>query len=344
MKVMVTGAFGNIGQSTVSELLAQGHTVRCFDIKTQTNEKIARRLGDQIEVVWGDLRNRGDVATAVRNQQVVVHLAFIIPKLSATGVESEAYPEWARAINVGGTGNLIEAMEAQRQPPRLLFSSSFHIYGRTQHLPPPRRVTDPPQPIEHYARHKVEAEGLIRASRLEWAIFRLAAVLPLAMKMDLGMFDVPLDNRIEYVHTRDVGLAFARAIGSSEVWGKTLHIGGGPRCHYLYREMTEKVLDGMGIGMLPEEAFTTTPFPTDWLDTEESQRLLHYQRYTIDDYVRDMQAFLGFRRHLIRLARPLVRYWLLQQSPYLHPDPAGWLPRLLSGLKVPKQPPPLEVK
>ena len=339
MQVLVTGAFGNIGQSTVSELLAQGHTVRCFDIKTRANEKTARRFGGQIEVVWGDLRNPKDIAIAVRDQEVVIHLAFIIPKLSATGVESEAHPDWAREINVGGTRNLVEALEARPQPPRLLFSSSFHIYGRTQHLPPPRRVTDPPQPIEHYARHKVEAEALIRASRLEWAIFRLAAVFPLAMKMDPGMFDVPLDNRIEYVHTRDVGLAFANAVSNSKVWGKTLHIGGGPRCQYIYREITAKVLEGMGVGMLPEEAFTTVPFPTDWLDTGESQGLLQYQRYTIDDYVRDMQAFVGFRRHLIQLVRPLVRRWLLQQSPYLHPDSAGRLSRLIHRSKMPKQPP-----
>ncbi len=317
MKVLVTGAFGNVGRSTVAELLLQGHTVRCFDLKTKANERAAHRLGDRVEVVWGDLRRPDDVARAVTGQEAVIHLAFIIPKLSATGVESEARPAWAREINVGGTRNLIAAMEAQPHPPRLLFSSSFHVYGRTQHMPPPRHVTDPSRPIEHYARHKVEAEEAIRNSRLEWTIFRLAAVFPLAMKMDPGMFDVPLDNRIEYVHTRDVGLAFANAVSNPAVWGKTLHIGGGPRCHYLYRQVTDKVLDGMGIGPLPADAFTTTPFPTDWLDTEESQRLLHYQRYTLDDYVKDMKKMLGLRRHLVRLTRPLVRRWLLNQSPYL---------------------------
>ncbi len=323
MNVLVTGAFGNVGQSTVAALLDQGHTVRCFDIPTKANEKAARRLGDRVEVVWGDLRRPADLARAVAGQDVVIHLAFIIPKLSATGVESEARPDWARAINVGGTRNLIAAMEAQPRPPRLLFSSSFHIYGPTQHLPPPRRVTDPPRPIEHYAHHKVEAEALIRASSLEWAIFRLAAVFPLAMKMDPGMFDVPLDNRMEYVHTRDVGLAFARAAGNEAVWGRTLHIGGGPRCQYTYRQITEKVLAGMGVGPLPDEAFTTTPFPTDWLDTAESQRLLHYQRYTLDDYVEDMKQALGLRRHLVQMTRPLVRRWLLSQSPYMPPHRAG---------------------
>lgn len=77
---------------------------------------------------------------------------------------------------------------------------------------------------------------------------------------------------------------FTNSADSQDVWGKVLLIGGGPCCQYLYREITEKVLEGMGVGMLPDEAFATTPFPTDWLDSAESQRLLQYQRHTLDDY------------------------------------------------------------
>jgi len=339
MNVLLTGAFGNVGQSTLVELLRQGHAVRCFDVKTRANEKAARQVGGQVEVVWGDLRRPGDLAAAVRDQDAVIHLAFIIPKLSATGFESEDHPDWAREINVGGTRNLVEAMKAQPQPPKLLFASSYHTYGRTQHLPPPRTVDDPVQPIEHYAWHKIECEAMIRTSGLEWAILRLAATLPIAIKMDPGMFDVPLDNRMEYVHTRDVGLAFANAVGSAEVWGKTLLIGGGPRCQYTYRQITDKVLDGMGMGPLPDEAFTTIPFPTDWVDTAESQRLLQYQRHTLDDYVQDMQARLGFKRQLVRVFRPLVRYWLLKHSPHSHAGQPGWFTVVMQGVKMLKKKP-----
>ena len=232
MRVLVTGAFGNIGQSTLEALIEQGHAVRCLDLRTRANAKAARRFNGQIEIVWGDLRRREDLAAAVSDQQVVIHLAFIIPKLSATGFESEDHPDWAREVNVGGMRNLIEAMERQSSPPRLLFASSYHIYGRTHDQPPPRTALDPVQPIEHYAFHKVEAEGMVRSSGLEWAILRLAAALPVALRLDPGMFDIPLDNRMEYVHTRDVGLAFANAVSSPGVWGKILLIGGGLRCQY----------------------------------------------------------------------------------------------------------------
>ncbi|MEJ2212382.1 MAG: NAD(P)-dependent oxidoreductase [Anaerolineae bacterium] len=352
MNVLLTGAFGNIGTSTLDELLRQGHHVRCFDLPTPANRQAAqtaRRLAvGRVEVLWGDLRRYDDVLAAVEDQEVIIHLAFIIPKLSATGFESEDHPDWARDINVGGTRHLLRAAASRvpsaGSPPRFLFASSYHIYGRTHDQPPPRTVDDVPQPIEHYAHHKVECEAMIRASGLEWAILRLAASLPLAMKMDPGMFDVPLDNRMEYVHTRDVGLAFANAVACPEVAGKVLHIGGGPRCQYLYREITGKVLAGMGLGPLPEDAFTTVPFPTDWLDTAESQRLLAYQRHTLDDYVQDMRAELGYRRYLARAFRPLVRTLLLKQSPYYRAGRKGWIYGLIQGWRALKKgPAPVEL-
>ena len=316
MRVLVTGAFGNIGEGTVRELLLRGHQVRCFDVPHRGNSKKAAGLDGRAEIVWGDLRNPGDLAAAVADIDVVIHLAFVIPKLSATGIGCEDQPDWAWEVNVGGTRNLLEAISAREHPARIIFASSLHIYGITQHQMPPRRVSDPLKPMENYARHKVECEQLIRSSALEWSIFRFAAALPFSLKLDSAMFEISLDNRMEYVHNRDVGLALAKAASSREVWGKILHIGGGARCQYTYREIVHKVLDGVGIGMLPEEAFSRRPFSTDWIDTEESQRLLQFQRFTLDDYVRELAARLGLRRTLSKIFRPFVRLALLAASPY----------------------------
>jgi nucleoside-diphosphate-sugar epimerase len=320
---MLTGAFGNVGQSALAELVQCGHTVRCFDMLTRANARTARRLHRRyaraegaFEVVWGDLRNRQNLVDAARDQGVVVHLAFIIPKLSATGVESEDRPAWAREINVGGTRNLIQALKAQPRPPKLLFASSYHIYGRTQDQNPPRTLADPVHPIEHYAQHKVECEKLVRNSGLQWAIFRLAAALPLSIRMDRGMFDIPLDNRMEFVHTRDVGTAICHAVSTPDVWRRTLLIGGGPRCQYRYGDITRRVLEGLGVGMLPSQAFGGPAFPTDWLDTTESEALLHYQHRDLGDYVRDMRRLLGFQRFWIQVFRPLVRLVVLRRSSY----------------------------
>jgi nucleoside-diphosphate-sugar epimerase len=317
MKILLTGAFGNIGEATLTELVGRGHDVRCFDVPTERNRKIARAWTDQpVEIVWGDLRNPEDVRRAVEGCEVILHIAFVIPKLSATGKESEADPEWARSINVDGSRNLIEAVQELAPDARFLFTSSLHVYGPTQHLPPPRTVDDPVNPVEHYSRHKVEVEGMVRASGLTWTIFRLGASMPVQMIFDPGMFDVPLDNRIEYVYRGDVALAIANALETEEVWGRLWLIGGGPRNQYIYRDMATKILDALGVGMLPDEAFSTEPYPTDWLDTAESERVLRFQKHTLDDYVDEMRHKLGWRRTLVRLFRPAVRAWLLRQSPY----------------------------
>jgi len=316
MKVLLTGAFGNIGASTLEELVQRGHRVRCLDLRTGRSERVARRFAGRVETMWGDLRRPADVAAAVPGQDVVLHVAYVIPKLSATGIECEEQPDWAREINVGGTRNLLDAMRAQPRPPRLVFTSSLHVYGRTQDQPPPRTVADPVQPVEQYAHHKVECEEMIRASGLDWAILRLAAALPVRLILDPGMFDVPLDNRIEYVHARDVGLALTNAVDSDAVWGQTLLVGGGPACQFYYRDLVEQVLDATGVGMLPAEAFATTPYSVDWLDTTESQRLLRYQQRTLADYLHDLRRALGYRLGLIGAFRPLARHLLLRQSPY----------------------------
>jgi nucleoside-diphosphate-sugar epimerase len=179
---------------------------------------------------------------------------------------------------------------------------------------PPRRISDPPAPVEHYAQHKVECERLIRESGLEWSIFRLAASLPIQLILDENMFAVPLSNRIEFVHTRDVGLAIANALETSEVWGKVWHIGGGERCQLYQHQIVEQVLEAVGVGMLPAGIFTEQPYPVDWLDTEESERVLSFQRRTLADYIHELRISLGGWRYLIKVISPMIRVWILIKS------------------------------
>jgi UDP-glucose 4-epimerase len=315
VKVLLTGAFGNIGLQTLRELLAQGHAVRCFDVDNKQNRRQARRVPGRFDVVWGDLRRPADVAAAVRGQDAIVHLAFVLPNLSMTGVGSEERPDFAREVNVGGTLNLLAAAKASPLAPSLVFASSLHVFGRTQHLPPPRRVTDPVQPVEHYAWHKVACEEMVKSSGLRWAILRLGASMPIRLIVDAGVFNVPLDNRIEYVHGRDVALAMANTLHTKAAWGKTWLIGGGPACQFVYRDLATQVLEAFGVGMLPDWSFRTEPFSTDWLDTAESQDVLRFQRHTLLDYLTDVKAVLGPKRLAVSALRPLIRRHLLRMSP-----------------------------
>jgi nucleoside-diphosphate-sugar epimerase len=309
MRVLLTGPFGNIGSHTTAELIRQGHQVRTFDLRTPRNEKTSRRLNHQHEVHWGDLRDAAAVNAAVQDQDAVVHLAAVIPP--ATNEQLDV----AEQVNVGGTQNLIEAAKVQAKPPKFLFASSFDVYGHTADQPPPRRASDPVQATDAYSAHKITCEGLIKQSGLEHVIARFSDVPDIKEPHPI-MFDIPLDQRFEIIHGDDIALAIANTLKTSEVWGKTILIGGGPRCQIRYRDYLFGMLDAIGIGPLPEEAFGQPCYCTDWLDTEYSQRLLQYQRHSADEIIQDIAREVGWRRYLAWLSRPIVRRNILKMSPY----------------------------
>ena len=311
MNILLTGASGNIGTSTLHELVRQGHRVRCFVRRPAALERTLRRPPGKIELVQGDIRRAADLATAMEGQDVVIHMAYMLPPAS------EDRPELARSINVDGTRTLLDAARVSPKSPRFFFASSFDVFGHTQDQPPPRKVSDPVQATDHYTSHKIACEEMVKASGLEWAIFRFADVPPLGLRNPHPiMFRIPLATRFEVIHTYDAGLAVANGIRSDDIWDRVLLIGGGPTCQMLYRDYLGRMLEMMGIGMLPESAFGSEPYSTDWLDTEESQRLLHYQRYSFDDIMQQLTRIVGYKRRLTALVRPAASWWILRMSPY----------------------------
>lgn len=312
-QVLVTGAFGNLGSHVTRELLRQGYTPRLFDLKTSRNQQAARQLAGKAEFVWGDLRDLESIKRAVDGQEVVIHLAAIIPPLS------DEKPDLARAVNITGTCNLLSVCQASPTPLRFLFASTFDLFGHTQQLPPPRRVSDPIAASDVYTETKLIGENRVRESGLDWLIFRLSDMPLIALRDPHPiMFEIPLDNRIETMHPADAALAIVNTLKAPELWGcqKTLLVGGGKTCQITYYDFFSKLLTAMGIGMLPEAAWTKKEYVTDWLDTEESQRLLQYQRHTFDQIVSEISGLLGWKRLFVPLARPFVRRSVLKLSPY----------------------------
>ena len=312
MKVLITGALGNLGMNATRQLSTQGHKVRCFDIKTKPNEKKAKKLPAGAEIFWGDIRKADDLAAAVKGVDVVIHLAFLLPPLT------DIKPELARDINVGGTQKLIEAMKKVSPKSKIIFSSSFTVFGNTQHLAPPRKVTDPVQVTDNYTQHKIDCEKMCAASGLGWCVMRFAVVPPISIAgVTPKMFAFPFKTRIEFLDPRDAGLALANAASSKDVWGKTLLIGGGKESQIHYGDFVSRMMESMGMGRLPEEAFGADASYTDWLDTSESQRLLNYQQHSFEVFVKELPKMMGSVRFIVPLVRPIARWYVLRQSPYL---------------------------
>ena len=316
MNVLVTGALGNVGSYTVDALLDEGHVVVAFDVESPRARRLASRLDARVHVAWGDITDPASIRAALESVDAVVHLAGIIPP------KVDRAPELARRINVDGTRNLIEQMECSGTTRRLVFASSESVFGDAQDREPPLRVDTPVSPSDEYGRHKVACEEAIRRSRLHWSILRLAAVMPIRPPAeDLGiMFEFSPDARFEFLHPADAGTAFARAVACEQTIGKILNIAGGERCRTTYYEFCSDLMSAIGIGPVPTDAFVRTEvrrFFGDWLDTEESQRLLQYQKRGLSEQKEDMRKDFGAIVPLLRLLRPVATWYLTRRSPYL---------------------------
>jgi nucleoside-diphosphate-sugar epimerase len=236
----------------------------------------------------------------------------------------EKAPDLARRVNVDATRNLIASMETSPTARRLVFASSQGIFGVVQDREPPLRIDTPLSPNDEYGRHKIACEQAIVQSDLKWTILRLAVVPPtrlLGYSHDPSQaFEFSADGRLEFVHPADAATAFARAVTCEEAISKILYIGGGEKCRMFNLEFTNALMSAIGIGSIPAEAFVRTEVPRfsgDWVDTEESQRLLQYQMRGCGELTADMRRNLGAIAPLIRLLRPVVTWGLLRRSPYL---------------------------
>jgi UDP-glucose 4-epimerase len=314
MRVLVTGALGSIGMASVRALIAQGHQVRTFDLHSRANERRLRAQAPAAEAHWGDIRNADQVAAAVRDQDAVVHLvAILFP-------DSEANPERSQAINVGGTRNVVTAMQSSSRRPTLVFPSSIAVYGAGRFAGTPRRATDPVSPGTHYSRHKVACEEMVRHSGLPWSILRVGAAIepgasakitPLALQTMLG---VSLATRIEWVHPEDVGRAIANAIERPETRSNVWMIGGGPACRATQRDFFATAFEAVGFGMFPDEAFGSGTFEMDWMETDESQRALSFQRHSWTDFHADFQRRMTLQRWALLPIRPIVQRPLVRRG------------------------------
>ncbi len=316
-RVLLTGAFGNIGAYTIDYLLEKGCQVVCLDRKLPATQQAAKAYGDRVDVIWGDITDYALWNKALQGVDAVIHLAAIIPPLS------EDNPALATRVNVDATQGLIRAME-EMGVKRFVFASSVAVYGKLQDRQPPLRADSPFRPDDHYGETKLACEEAIRASTLDWSILRISVAPPVSVQFVGGnhdfemIFDIATEARIEYVHPKDCALAFANAVLNDETIGKHLLLGGGKSCQCTGREFVDSIMGAYGIPALPDKAFKggTPAFYGDYLDTEESQRLLQFQQHSLGEGFKQTADNVGFVRHIIRALGPLVRMLIASRSPY----------------------------
>jgi UDP-glucose 4-epimerase len=168
---LVTGATGMIGPDLIKKLVDRGCAVRAL-YRNQCEPDI---LPDTVESIHGDITDAKTLKDAVKNIDVIFHLAA---KLHINEPSNDLYEEYKR-INIEGTRQLVKAAGSAGVA-RMVFFSTINVYGCSD----PATILDENselKPVSWYARTKLEAEKIV-LSGIPSVVLRLAAVYGPRMK------------------------------------------------------------------------------------------------------------------------------------------------------------------
>jgi nucleoside-diphosphate-sugar epimerase len=319
LRVLVTGASGTVGWALLQQAAQlSNYQFTAFDLPDKKVKRKLTSLNRSISVVYGDITDKQQLDTVVRNKDVVIHLAAVIPPLA------DDQPELAEAVNVAGTQYLVEAMEEYAPGAHLLYSSSISVYGdRLQN--PDIRVKDPLMASagDEYAVTKIAAETIVKHSRLNWTIFRLTAIMGVNNHKISGlMFHMPLNTPMEIASPEDTARAFLKALDRlPELNHHVYNLGGGHPCRILYREFLNRTfrLSGLGAADFPEHAFATCNFHCgNYADGDELEAILHFRQDSIEDHFNKLRRSVSPVRYIVSsiLSQPIKNYLLRKSEPY----------------------------
>jgi UDP-glucose 4-epimerase len=124
MKIIVTGGAGFIGKHLIEFLITKKNDITIFDNFSNSKEESIIYLKNQgVKIIKGDITKIQDINNAVKDQDIVIHLAA---KISVE--ESIESPSKTFQTNVEGTKNLLVACE-KNNIKKIIISSSAAVYG-----------------------------------------------------------------------------------------------------------------------------------------------------------------------------------------------------------------------
>ena len=119
MRILVTGAAGQVGTDLLHLLSDQGHELSCFDLALRPDN-----VPTTVDWRRGNVANQGELFEYVEEMrpEVAYHLAAL---LSATG---ESFPHRAYTVNMVGTRNLLEAARLFHVR-QVMYASTIAVFG-----------------------------------------------------------------------------------------------------------------------------------------------------------------------------------------------------------------------
>ncbi len=228
-RVFVTGGTGFVGKAVIHALQAHGFTVRCL---VRPGSEADLKGFEGIERVPGDVLTPKGLEASMEGCDALIHLVGIIRERPGRGVTFER-------LHSVATANMVKAAEAA-EVPRFIHMSTLGTR---------------PDARSRYHQTKWEAEETVRASGLQWTVFRPSIIygvgdgfvsmlarmikwLPAAPVIGDGKY------RLQPVPVGQVAEGFARALAHPESKNH-VYEAGGPRS-YAFTEILDLIGAALG--------------------------------------------------------------------------------------------------
>jgi len=218
-KILVTGGAGYIGSVLVPELLRAGHEVTVIDNFMYGQTSLLDVCNYKtLTIVRGDVRDEKLMVKHIKDKDFILPLACIV---GAPACDRD--PIAARTVNLEAVQMILKLREPSQ---KIIFPNTNSGYGRMQEGVAYCDETNPLLPISIYGKLKVQMEQELLKSGNAITL-RLATVFGSSprMRTDLLVNDfvyrAMMDRTVvlfeahftrNYIHVRDVGLAFMHAI------------------------------------------------------------------------------------------------------------------------------------
>ncbi len=308
MDVLVTGACGYIGSRLLGRLQEADEVDRVValdDLSSGSPRAFLGLLNGDLDFHRADVREYGDVESATRGVDRVVHLAAITGAASTHDRREETF-----ATNLEGTENVLRAA-GKLDVEHVVFASSCNVYGRAVSTELDETVD--PDPINPYAESKLQAEDLLAeycdeygmsgtALRMStnygyapgvrfnlvvnYFVFRALTGRPLTVYGDGS-------NWRPFIHVADAARAYAHAVRNPGDWPQHVYNVGTNGQNYRISEVADVVRDvvgGVDITYLEDEH----PGPSYHVDFDRLTETGFEPEWTLEEGVRDLAE--RFRR------------------------------------------------
>jgi len=238
--ILVTGAGGFIGCAVVDALVDAGAQVRAFLRYTSRADlgllkTLPKPIRNNIELVFGDLRDPDAVEKAADGIDLIFHLGALI-----SIPYSYVHPVEVVQSNVIGTLNVLQA--CRTHDCKLVHTSTSEVYGSAQYVP-----IDEDHPLQGqspYSASKIGADKLVesfyRAFDVQAVTVRpfntygpgqsARAVIPTIITQALQQDEIHLGNldaKRDFTYVTDTANGFLKAAQTPGVVGETFNLGCG---------------------------------------------------------------------------------------------------------------------